>query len=410
MATTPIYNWPTPDNTDLVKNGALSIRTLGNSIDTTMGTMTPKTLVDAKGDLIAATANDTPARLAVGNNGETLVADSSTSTGLRYQGSQAAGKNGVINGAMDFWQRGTANVTTASVYTADRWMKSSNTAFGVSRQTTSDTTNLPQITYALRMQRTNGSASTTGVELVQNLENDTSAPFIGQAVTLSFYARAGANFSATSSIFASHIYGGTGTDQNLFTGMTGNASLVSANNTLTTTWQRFQITTTISTTYKQLAVYYTYTPTGTAGANDWVEITGVQLEIGSRATTFTRAGGTIQGELAACQRYYERSYSDTIYGFVGTAIGNGSTAAQGAIQFKVTKRITPTAIEISNLAVTDIGTSNTAITSATLMSTNSSTSIGQVQFNVASGLVDKRPYYIGGNNNAAAYVAFTSEL
>jgi hypothetical protein len=49
-----------------------------------MATMTPKSLVDAKGDLIAATADNTPARLAVGNNGETLVADSSTSTGLKW--------------------------------------------------------------------------------------------------------------------------------------------------------------------------------------------------------------------------------------------------------------------------------------------------------------------------------------
>ena len=85
MATSPIYNWPEPDNTDLVKNGALAIRTLGDAIDTTMATMTPKSLVDAKGDLIAATAADTPARLAVGANGEMLVADSTTSTGLDWK-------------------------------------------------------------------------------------------------------------------------------------------------------------------------------------------------------------------------------------------------------------------------------------------------------------------------------------
>ena len=84
MATSPIYNWPEPDNSDLVKNGALAIRTLGNAIDTTMATMVPKSIVDAKGDLIAGTAADTAARLAVGANGETLVADSSTATGLKW--------------------------------------------------------------------------------------------------------------------------------------------------------------------------------------------------------------------------------------------------------------------------------------------------------------------------------------
>ena len=86
MATSPLYNWPEPDNTDLVKNGALAIRTLGNAIDTTMGTMVDKSIVDAKGDLIAATANDTPARLAVGANNYFLQAASGEATGLKWGG------------------------------------------------------------------------------------------------------------------------------------------------------------------------------------------------------------------------------------------------------------------------------------------------------------------------------------
>lgn len=94
MASTPIYNWPTPDNTGLVKNGALDMRTLGNAIDTTMGTMVAKTIVDAKGDLIAATAADTVARLAVGTNGQVLTADSTTATGLKW--ASAAGGGGKV--------------------------------------------------------------------------------------------------------------------------------------------------------------------------------------------------------------------------------------------------------------------------------------------------------------------------
>lgn len=84
MATSPIFGWEEPDDTDLVKDGAAAIRTLGNAIDTTMGTMVPKTIIDAKGDLIAGTAADTAARLAVGTNGYYLKADSTTATGLAW--------------------------------------------------------------------------------------------------------------------------------------------------------------------------------------------------------------------------------------------------------------------------------------------------------------------------------------
>ena len=89
MATTTNYGWTTPNDTDLVKDGASAIRTLGSSIDTTVfnnaNAAIAKTIVDAKGDIIAATAADTVARLAVGANNTVLTADSSTSTGLKWQ-------------------------------------------------------------------------------------------------------------------------------------------------------------------------------------------------------------------------------------------------------------------------------------------------------------------------------------
>jgi hypothetical protein len=88
MPTTTNYGWTTPADTDLVKDGAAAIRSLGTAIDTTTynnaQAAIAKTIVDAKGDLIAATAADTVARLAVGSNDQVLTADSSTATGLKW--------------------------------------------------------------------------------------------------------------------------------------------------------------------------------------------------------------------------------------------------------------------------------------------------------------------------------------
>jgi hypothetical protein len=111
MATSPIYSWPEPDNTDLVKNGALAIRTLGDAIDTTMGTMVAKTIIDAKGDLIAGSAADTALRLAVGTNGQTLVADSTAATGLKWA-TPAAGGGKVLQVVNATTQTGAGNSTS----------------------------------------------------------------------------------------------------------------------------------------------------------------------------------------------------------------------------------------------------------------------------------------------------------
>lgn len=113
MATTTNFGWTVPTSTDLVKNGATAISTLGSGVDTsfvglkggTTGQVLSKTsatdlaftwvtqddanaiqnaIVDAKGDLIGATANDTPARIAVGTNGQFLTADSTAATGVSW--------------------------------------------------------------------------------------------------------------------------------------------------------------------------------------------------------------------------------------------------------------------------------------------------------------------------------------
>jgi hypothetical protein len=262
------------------------------------------TIVDAKGDLIGATAADTPARLAVGSNGESLVADSSTSTGLRWQGNYAAAKNVVLNAAAQIWQRGTSVTGSTSAFCADRFQAYRNTTGSTfSRQVTGDTTNLPFIQYCIRAQRDNATTATNAIWVSQTLESVNSIPFAGKTITLSFYARRGANYSGASNNLVVTLTSGTGTDQNIFSGFTGSTNVIDSTAALTTTWQRFTFTGTVASTATQLAFYTVYSPVGTAGAADYYEITGQQLEIGSTATAFQTATGTIQGELAACRRY-----------------------------------------------------------------------------------------------------------
>lgn len=104
MPTTTNYGWTTPADTDLVKDGASAIRTLGSAIDTTVfnnaGAAIAKTIVDAKGDIIAATAADTVARLAVGANDTVLTADSSTATGLKWAAVSAGGMTQLATGSL----------------------------------------------------------------------------------------------------------------------------------------------------------------------------------------------------------------------------------------------------------------------------------------------------------------------
>jgi hypothetical protein len=88
MATTTNYSWATPDDTDLVKDGAAAIRTLGSSVDSTVYSLDQDnvkiTEFVAKGDLLGASAENTPARLGVGANGTVLTADSAEATGLKW--------------------------------------------------------------------------------------------------------------------------------------------------------------------------------------------------------------------------------------------------------------------------------------------------------------------------------------
>ena len=324
-----------------------------------------------------------------------------------------AGKNAVINGGMDIWQRGTSIALAASAsttYLADRWctQTGASEATTVSRQATGDTTNLPNIQYALRYQRNSGQTGTGTLSLISNLETTNTIPLVGKQVTVSFYARAGANFSATSNLFNFSLLTGTGTDQNAFSSLTGQASLIGVFDTLTTTWQRFTHTATVGTSVTQLALDFAFTPTGTAGANDYFDITGVQLELGSTATTFSRAGGSIGGELALCQRYYTRFTAGAANFYIGgRGVASATTTCVMDFQAPVTMRAIPSTIDYSNLSVYDEVTAFPVSAATNLTITNPQILV--VTYTCV-GLTQYRTYATNSGASTAGYIGWSAEL
>ena len=362
----------------------------------------------AKGDLFGYST--APARLAVGNDGEQIVADSSTSTGLRYTAGTVQA-NPVLNSAMQNWQRGTSFTIASTIvtYTADRWACNRNaTGMTVTRQVTNDTTNLPFIQYCMRVARDSANTSTTQIQTAQGFETINSIPFVGKTVTLSFYARAGANYSATSNLLTVQLIGGTGTDQSPYS-YTGTTTPVNTTATLTTTWQRLTFTGSVGSTVTELAPRLFFDPTGTAGANDYFEFTGVQIDIGSVALPFRTYAGTIQGELSACMRYYQRFGNTIANGRTGFSMGaTNATQLYATRTLPVTLRTGPTAVESSLLGLTDGSGATVAVTGGAINSSDPNSP--NILFTVASGLTQYRVYEVINNNNAAGYIALSAEL
>jgi hypothetical protein len=89
------FGWQMPTPTDLVTDLPADFEVFGQAVDTTVfnnaGAAVAKSVVDAKGDLIVGTADDTVDRLAVGTNGYILVADSVEATGLKWEAPSSGG-------------------------------------------------------------------------------------------------------------------------------------------------------------------------------------------------------------------------------------------------------------------------------------------------------------------------------
>lgn len=258
---------------------------------------------------------------------------------LANAGAELGMRNRIINGAMQIDQRNAGalfTVPNANGYgSCDRWASLAGATSTWTMQRVAS--GLASFPYALQVGRVAASSSATAIYIGQIIETVNCQDLAGSSVTLSFYAKAGANYSGVSNLLTVEIWTGSGSDQgwqSLNTAAwTSQAQTLVSTATLTTSYQRFTFNVNIPAGTNEIGLRFYYVGTGTAGANDWYQITGVQLEAGSVATPFERRPYGM--ELALCQRYFETGNQPYFYiGFGAT----GYTAAYGDVRFAVTKR------------------------------------------------------------------------
>jgi len=295
-------------------------------------------------------------------------------------------KNRIINGAMQIWQRGTSFASTAG-YTTDRW---STIGYGSYNETVSQSTSVPTVTtgnafpYSLKVQRPASSTGTVPVLIGQAIESVNCYDLSSQTVTLSFWARAGTNYSSSGSTLTTQLVTGTTADQGITSYVTwaGYASpIFNASTILTTSWQKFSYTATLGSGILEAAIIFYFTPSGTAGADDSYYITGVQLEIGTSATPFERR--LYDKELISCQRYYQTYTQPPLRGVVTAT----TFSTRMAMVLPVIMRAAPTAV-VGALPMYD---GNATTTVSSVSATYLSAQTVEFDFNTAGSLTAGRP-------------------
>jgi hypothetical protein len=355
------------------------------------------------------------------NTWKTLVVGAQGPQGIQgIQGETGTGPvNAIINGAFEINQRGFTS-STAGGFGFDRW----NTAISGGTVTASAQTFTTGSGPAAGIEPRNfyrvitSGQSTAGhfALLIQNIEDVRT--LAGQTVTLSFYAKAG---SGTPKI-AGEIY------QYFGTGGSPSAVVETpiGSSTISTSWARYSLTfvvpslsgKTIGTNNDSALAVNLWVSSGATFAtrsssigiqNNTFDIWGVQVEAGSTATPFRRNANSIQGELAACQRYYYRITSLNSFGVMVTGGATGSTTGRVYANMPPQMR---TVSAIDNSALSTIryadGANAAAITSLAL--TDSSSAIIPLDFVTTGGMTSGRVTWLQGNNTSSAFIGFSAEL
>jgi hypothetical protein len=336
----------------------------------------------------------------------------------------ASGVNKIINGDFNINQRNFTSNTTNNTYNFDRWLQQNGGATGTLTVTPQTFTPgaAPVAGYEgskfVQCVTASGSSASTYAIFEQRVEDVRT--FAGQTATFSFWAKAA---TGTPKIGLEIV-------QSFGSGGSPSASvLLSAGTaTLSTSWARYSITVsvpsisgkTIGTTDNTSSIaFVSWLSAGSDFAsrassigvqNNTFQIWGVQAQAGSTATAFQTATGTIQGELAACQRYYYR-YTGSSYTSTPMGLGQSSTAANIPLPNPTTLRTVATSVGYTGAGVFSLNDSVNSIT-FTSASVDAGRSTPQVTWLalVVSGATAFRPYWLQAGNNSSAFIEISAEL
>jgi hypothetical protein len=425
------FTWVTNDVGDITAVTAGTGISGGGTSGAVTITNSMATEIAAKGDLIAGTGSQTFDNVSVGTNGQVLTADSTAATGLAWTTvsgaptslGYAAGKNKIVNGDFYVNQRNFTSGTASDTYGFDRWLQQYNSSTPASttysaqtftpgtapvagyegknfaRQVTTSQVSAPD--YAYLVQR---------IESVRTLAN--------QTVVVSFWAKAASGTPKVSVEFT-QLFGSGGSPSSPVRNYIGQV-------TLSTSWTRYSVTAsiasisgkTIGTAGDDWLGLYLWTSAGSdynartnsmGLQNNTFDFWGVQVENGTTATAFQTASGSIQGELAMCQRYYFRNTagSGVFAPMAMFGVFSATNTMIGMVSFPVAMRTTPSSVDFSTLQLVDNAISTYTVSAVTLISAGTLTA--QCDF-IVSGATANRTGWARANNSSTAYLGFSAEL
>lgn len=324
----------------------------------------------------------------------------------------------IANGGFEIWQRGTSIAVAASTtaYTADRWYikTGANQASTVSRQTG----NVVRSQYAARVQRDSGQTGTGAMYFAMPLDTDELVRLREKQAVLSFNVSAGANWSPTSGELTYKVYCGTGSvakrGSSAYTGETNPISgTVNLSQGQSATVYSSAISSAIGSGITQAEIQFTWTPTGTAGANDWFQIDDVQIEtVPTGTVTFSpiveRADTHFY--LQRCRKMFRRQQGYSSYSPFG--MGQAKSATQGVyiIPLDPEMRVTPTLSfsAADTFRITD-GADNSIVCTVIAANVLGRQAV-RVVADVAAGLTIGQGSTLFRDGTDSAYIDLSSEI